>query len=90
MENLEQLAQIASQLAVKAGAEIMTVRSGGFNVETKDDGSPVTVADQRAERIILGGLDAAGNTVPVVAEEQMSGGHAPDISGGTFLCIDPL
>ncbi|MEM1039618.1 MAG: 3'(2'),5'-bisphosphate nucleotidase CysQ [Pseudomonadota bacterium] len=90
MENLKHLADIASPLAVMAGKEIMAVRAGGFAVDTKSDGSPVTVADQRAERIILQGLQSAHITIPVIAEEQMSNGIVPDISGGTFLCIDPL
>ncbi|MEM9677618.1 MAG: 3'(2'),5'-bisphosphate nucleotidase CysQ [Pseudomonadota bacterium] len=90
MEDLKHLADIASPLAVLAGNEIMAVRAGGFAVDTKGDGSPVTVADQRAEHLILQGLQDAHITIPVIAEEQMSNGIVPDISCSTFLCIDPL
>lgn len=79
MEDLKHLADIASPLAVLAGNEIMAVRAGGFAVDTKGDGSPVTVADQRAEHLILQGLQDAHITIPVIAEEQMSNGIVPDI-----------
>ena len=40
----------------KAGALVMGVYATDFDVEIKDDESPVTVADQLAEKVIFDGL----------------------------------
>jgi NAD(P)-dependent dehydrogenase (short-subunit alcohol dehydrogenase family) len=39
--------------AAEAGAAILKIVEGGFEVESKDDQSPVTIADRAAELIIL-------------------------------------
>ncbi|MCM2546855.1 3'(2'),5'-bisphosphate nucleotidase CysQ, partial [Burkholderia glumae] len=56
----------------------------------KNDHSPVTDADQRAEAIILSGLAAAFPGVPVVAEEAVAAGRVSEIGGGRFFLVDPL
>ncbi|MEO6012757.1 MAG: 3'(2'),5'-bisphosphate nucleotidase CysQ [Devosia sp.] len=76
--------------AARAGAaEIMAVYldEGDPDVEHKIDGSPVTLADQRAEAVILAALASTG--IPVLAEESVAGGHVP-VLGERFFCIDPL
>ncbi|MBI5164989.1 MAG: 3'(2'),5'-bisphosphate nucleotidase CysQ [Magnetospirillum sp.] len=77
-------------LARQAGAAILEVYGSDFAVARKDDDSPVTEADARAEAIILAGLAALSPGVPVVAEERAAAGHIPDVSGGTFWLVDPL
>ncbi|MEM6947466.1 MAG: 3'(2'),5'-bisphosphate nucleotidase CysQ [Pseudomonadota bacterium] len=82
-------AEILCDLALKAGAVIMEVYETDFDVETKDDNSPVTEADGKAEALILAGLAAADPGLPVIAEEAMAAGAAPD-HGDRFALVDPL
>lgn len=76
-------------LALAAGREIMDVREAGFDAMKKGDGSPVTVADQRAEAVIEAGLAKLMPGVPMIGEESFSEGRSPD-TGTRFWCVDPL
>ncbi|MEL7128686.1 MAG: 3'(2'),5'-bisphosphate nucleotidase CysQ [Pseudomonadota bacterium] len=81
----EQLANIA----LKAGAVIMEVYESDFEVARKDDASPVTEADQKAEDLILKALAEADPGLVVLAEEAVSNGQVPQIAG-RFALVDPL
>jgi 3'(2'), 5'-bisphosphate nucleotidase len=83
---LEQIEKIA----LTAGKAILDVYQAGANVTFKDDASPVTEADERAEAIILEGLEKAFPGIPVVAEESVAAGRIPDIEGKSFFLVDPL
>ncbi|MDX2237847.1 MAG: inositol monophosphatase family protein [Hyphomonadaceae bacterium] len=76
-------------LAIAAGREIMAVREMGFEAQEKLDGSPVTIADARAEAVIIAGLAALSPGVPVIAEESVADGRIP-LCGDAFYCVDPL
>jgi 3'(2'), 5'-bisphosphate nucleotidase len=78
------------RLALDAGKAILDIYHAGPNVSYKQDASPVTEADERAEAIILAGLKAAFPDIPVVAEEATAAGQVPDVSGGKFFLVDPL
>jgi 3'(2'), 5'-bisphosphate nucleotidase len=83
------LLAMASDLAVRAGAEILAIRDRGFQVHRKADQSVVTDADSAAEAIILAGLHAALPNCTVVAEEEVAAGK---ITAATpeFWLVDPL
>ncbi len=81
--------ELAARLAEAAGAEILKVRALGFTVDEKADASPVTIADTRAERIILEGLRAAVPDIPVIAEEEVAAGRVTE-PGSRFWLVDPL
>ncbi|MCX7381225.1 MAG: 3'(2'),5'-bisphosphate nucleotidase CysQ [Alphaproteobacteria bacterium] len=83
------LLDIAFDLAQQAGAKILEVRARGFDVTRKSDASPVTEADHAAEAVIVAGLRAATPDIPVVAEEEVAGGHLPE-HGAAFWLVDPL
>ncbi|WP_428527465.1 3'(2'),5'-bisphosphate nucleotidase CysQ [Roseibium sp.] len=76
-------------LAVAAGAEILKVYAEDFSASVKGDGSPVTVADQAAEDVILKGLADLFPDVPVVAEESVEAGQLPE-GGARYFLVDPL
>jgi 3'(2'), 5'-bisphosphate nucleotidase len=80
--------------ALRAGGAIMTVYATGFAVREKPDASPVTVADEAAEKIILEDLAAIAPDIPVVAEEAVAAGRVPVISATAghdrFFLVDPL
>ena len=72
-----------------AGAEILKLVAAGFEVETKNDESPVTVCDRAAEAIILKALELAAPGVPVIAEEEVAAGRIP-AHDNTYFLVDPL
>lgn len=73
--------------AIAAARVILEVYDTPFSAERKDDGSPVTEADRRAEAVILAAL--AGTGIPVLGEESVAAGIVPDL-GGNFFVVDPL
>jgi 3'(2'), 5'-bisphosphate nucleotidase len=75
--------------AQRAGGAIMAVYATEFSVRDKADASPVTAADEAAEKIILADLAAIAPDVPVVAEESVASGLVPVIAERFFL-VDPL
>jgi 3'(2'), 5'-bisphosphate nucleotidase len=75
--------------AQRAGGAIMAVYATDFTVRDKSDASPVTAADEAAEKIILADLAAIAPNVPVVAEEAVAAGRVPVIAERFFL-VDPL
>jgi len=76
-------------LARAAGAVILQVYAGDFAVRGKADASPVTQADEDAERVILAGLAQLDPGAPVVAEESVAAGRVPQV-GQRFWLVDPL
>lgn len=76
-------------LAVVAGAEIMAIYATDFSAKAKGDLTPVTEADEAAEKIILAGLAKIGPEIPVISEEAASAGRIPEVSR-TFFLVDPL
>ena len=78
-----------ASIALAAGDLIMQVYETDFDVACKDDTSPVTEADQRAETLILEGLREADRELVVIAEESVSAGHLPE-HGPRFCLVDPL
>lgn len=77
------------QIARVAGAAIMEIYATDFAVRGKQDTSPVTEADERAEALIVPALQALAPGVPVVAEEAVAAGRVPEVAG-CFWLVDPL
>jgi 3'(2'), 5'-bisphosphate nucleotidase len=80
---------ILARIALDAGALIMEIYATDFDVDRKDDSSPVTEADQKAETLILKALTEADPDLPVIAEEAVAAGHIPK-HGNRFALVDPL
>jgi len=73
----------------RAGTEIMRVYESDFAVRGKADDSPVTEADERAERVILVHLAALAPDIPAVSEEACSKDGLPPPTA-RFWLVDPL
>jgi len=74
--------------AASAAAEvILEVYGEDFGHQLKDDLSPVTEADTRAEAVILARLAPTG--IPVLGEESVAAGRIPQL-GRRFFVVDPL
>ena len=86
--DFERLEQVMRRLALEAGDAIMEIYdSGDLGTRAKDDASPVTLADEAADRLIAAGLRAAFPDVALVTEEQAATHSA---RAATFLIVDPL
>jgi 3'(2'), 5'-bisphosphate nucleotidase len=72
-----------------AGDVILQVYATDFSVRGKDDQSPVTEADERAEVLIVQALKELAPAVPIVAEEAVAAGETPQV-GSLFWLVDPL
>jgi len=72
-----------------AGEVVMRHYEAGCDARVKADRSPVTDADEEAEKLILAELNAAFPGVPVVAEEQAAAGHISKV-GSRFFLVDPV
>lgn len=85
------LAKDVANIARRAGNEIMKIYKTDFHVETKDDNSPVTLADKAAEDIILMALrNEVSTDYPIVSEEAAAEGNIPEIHDTPFWLVDPL
>lgn len=78
-------------IALQAGDAIKDIYNTDFQVDTKDDASPVTEADRRAETLIIERIKAdITDSWPIVGEEAFSAGIIPDVAGTPFWLVDPL
>lgn len=77
-------------IAVAAGAKIMEIyASDDFGIETKDDQSPVTLADLAANAVIEEELAKLTPNTPLISEENVS--QRDNIKAGEiYWLIDPL
>ena len=73
----------------EAGAVEMRHYRAGVAVETKSDQSPVTLADQEAEVILVAAIKRAAPGIPIIAEEAVAAGELPEV-GSRFFLVDPL
>jgi len=84
----EEIVKTMRDLSLKAGACIMEIYGkDDFSVKTKSDNSPVTEADEAADRLIFAGLSKAFPDIAIVTEEQ-SDSHS--VTADRFFIVDPL
>src|SRR5688500_15959270 len=79
-------------IARRAGAVVMAIYGTDFAVRNKGDASPITEADEQAERLIVPALRRLAPSLPVVAEEMVARGESiePVDADSTFWLVDPL
>ena len=85
------------RVAVEAGALTLSYfDEGGYgpgdiNLDAKANGSPVTIADKKAEEYIVAALRDIMPDIPFIGEESVAGGTVPDLSGAEyFWLVDSL
>jgi 3'(2'), 5'-bisphosphate nucleotidase len=88
--NLPQLIDPVVSLAAEAGKAILEVYATDFDVQAKDDQSPLTQADLASHRMIMQGLAKLTPDIPVISEEA----GLPDFDErgqwNPYWLIDPL
>ena len=82
--------QAVIDLARRAGDAILEVYRTDFDVETKDDESPLTKADLAAHRVIAEGLRALTPDVPLLSEESVPPDFATRSRWQRYWLVDPL
>ncbi len=86
----EEIVAAFEAIALQAGRAAYELFKAGCEVKHKADASPVTEADELAEKIILEGLAKALPEIPVVAEEAVAAGSMPGDLGDAFILVDAL
>ena len=76
-------------IAIQAGDKILAVYNNAFDVEHKDDGSPLTQADQDSHHHIVDSLAELTPEIPVVSEESYKQG-AGQCAHALYWLVDPL
>jgi len=77
------------EIAIRAGEAIMEIYKQPFEVVTKKDGSPLTIADKNANKIITDYL-FANYTIPILSEENDDVSYEIRKDWKQLWIIDPL
>ena len=84
--DLDKIAAIAQ----KAGDAIMQIYNSDFAVEYKDDKSPLTEADTKANKIICDALRELYPDTPLMSEENKEVAYEERKEWEYYWCIDPI
>jgi 3'(2'), 5'-bisphosphate nucleotidase len=92
MNDLDQLQLLEriTDIACRASEAIMAVYRREFDVEKKDDRSPLTEADLAAHRIIVDALRELTPDVPVLSEESSEISAEERLTWRRYWLVDPL
>lgn len=90
MKDKANLGAILADIVEEANALVLPLWRSGLAVQTKADLSPVTLADQQAEVLILARLASTFPDIPVVSEEYAGEFGAPEAIGDRFFLVDPI
>lgn len=74
----------------KAGAVVMEVYGRDFDVEIKNDNSPLTEADKKAHEVIENGLNSLEVLLPILSEEGKAIPYEERREWEYFWMVDPL
>ncbi|RMG03861.1 MAG: 3'(2'),5'-bisphosphate nucleotidase [Nitrospirae bacterium] len=86
----ETVLRAALRAALIAGEAILDVYEGEFDVEKKADDSPLTIADQRAHRLISNSLHYELPDIPILSEEGRDIPYSERSGWKRFFLVDPL
>jgi 3'(2'), 5'-bisphosphate nucleotidase len=90
-ENAQQLFDIAKKTAIEAGKVVLEIYdSGDFTSYQKEDDSPVTTADYKANEVIMAMLQKATPDIPIMSEETEIGPLELRKTWTRYWLIDPI
>ncbi|MES1950019.1 3'(2'),5'-bisphosphate nucleotidase [Salinisphaera sp. S4-8] len=90
MHITRELLDSVCDIAVAAGQKTLPIYNSNFEVETKDDDSPLTQADLAAHRSIKQGLETLTPDTPQLSEEGADIDFETRRAWSTYWLIDPL
>ena len=85
---MNEFLKIAIIASVKAGEEILKIYNTDFDVEYKEDESPLTMADKNANEVIMSFLNKTN--IPVLSEEGRSIQYEERKNWKELWIVDPL
>jgi len=80
--------EIAKKAAIKAGEKILQIYGENFSVSYKEDKSPLTIADQQANDIIVS--DLLKTNIPILSEEGKLTEYKERKNWKLLWIVDPL
>lgn len=89
MNENETLTNKLIEISQKAAKKILKIYNSDFDIEYKDDQSPVTIADKISEEIIMEEISKIEPGVDIISEEMYSS-EKTSASTDFFFLIDPL
>lgn len=78
------------EIALQAGKAIMKIYKKDFSIEFKDDKSPLTEADLKANEIICSNLVELYPEIPIMSEENKQIDYEIRKNWEYYWCIDPI
>ena len=89
---MRELLDSITEIAELAGKEILSVYNDNrpIDVTIKDDHSPLTMADRRANAVIVDQLQALDDSIPVLSEELEQPSFATRSQWSRYWLVDPL
>ncbi|MDO8704834.1 MAG: 3'(2'),5'-bisphosphate nucleotidase CysQ [Sulfuricaulis sp.] len=88
--NPHEYLEAVREIAHAAGRRILDVYERDFEVEQKDDRSPLTEADRVAHEIITQQLQRLTPEIPVLSEESATASYEQRAGWKRFWLVDPL
>lgn len=89
-DSLRKWLPVVIELSHQAARVIVEIYNRDFNIEQKDDKSPLTEADIAAHNIIVAGLEALTPDIPVLSEESASISYEIRSGWNRYWLVDPL
>ncbi len=87
---LQDLLEGVSKIAIDAGEKILEVYNREFSVEEKEDRTPLTEADMAAHNCIVAGLQSLTPDIPILSEESAKIPFAERSAWPRYWLVDPL
>ena len=88
--DLSSLCRSCVNIARQAGDKILEIYETGFDIEHKDDQSPLTSADLASHHTIIDALSALTPDIPILSEESASLPFEQRKQWNTYWLVDPL
>jgi 3'(2'), 5'-bisphosphate nucleotidase len=88
--DLEALIRPVTEISERAGDKILEIYETDFDVETKDDKSPLTAADKASHNEIVAALAKLTPEIPILSEESDGIAWAERSQWPEYWLIDPL
>src|SRR3989304_709356 len=88
--NMPELLEDVIKIAIEASKEILVVYETEFNVDKKEDPSPLTAADMASHKLICRKLTELTPVIPILSEESSAIPYATRKTWQRYWLVDPL
>ena len=88
--NHESLLNKLLEIADVASGKVMAIYQTDFQVDTKEDNSPITEADIASHHVIVDGLKALTPDIPILSEESANAPWEERKNWTRFWLVDPI